>query len=129
MLIARVDDALREDQEDRDFAEEDSRPHNTFTDEMIDGLYMQVRQTEKKKRDAFVTTSKKVIITPADNVKFGGRSTKQVRPKTTKPVSSTSGRLFEYEKAQAVKKKQTSDELKIEQLRAEKKKEIAERMK
>jgi|FLMP01.2.fsa_nt_emb hypothetical protein len=43
MLIARVDDALREDQEDRDFAEEDSRPDNTFTDEMIDGLYMQVR--------------------------------------------------------------------------------------
>ena len=98
MLLARVDDALRDEKEDHSFCGDHSGPDDEFTESMIDGLYQQVRQTEKKKRDAFVTTTKKVIITPADNVKFGGRSNKQVRPKTSKPVSSTSGRLFEYEK-------------------------------
>jgi len=129
MLIARVDDALREDQEDRSFAGDDSGHDDVFTDDMIDGLYMQVKQTEKKKRDAFVTSHKKVIMTPADNVKFGGRPTKQVRPKTSKPVASTSGRLFEYEKAQAKQRKGVQEELKLEQMRAMKKQDIAERLK
>ena len=39
MLIARVDDALRGDEEDHDYVNNDSVMEEPFTDDMIDGLY------------------------------------------------------------------------------------------
>jgi len=50
----------------------------------------------------------------SDNVKFGARDISKGKPKQTKPVSSSSGRLFDYEKAQNKNKNARAEEMRLE---------------